>query len=202
MPLNVKQPKTVYIKFTGECPKLFQLWNDKSELYFFRYLDGKTPRIKFNIVEPGVYKSSSDYAISKIVPIETPSTYPKLPPAQRSRFKDVTYVFNPNLQGTPARIFTDTGIVEHSPLYYSYPKPIRLFIDLHESGHLFYSSEIYCDLWALINYLRMGYNRSMAYYTLAQILKVTPANIERLKYLLTQIDATQENTNSELIKNM
>lgn len=202
MPLNVKSPKTVYIKFTGELPKLFQLRNDIGELYYFRYLDGRTPRIKFNIVEPGTYKGSCDFATSKVVPIETPQTYPTLPPAQRSRFKELTYVFNKDLTGTPARIFTDSGIVEHSPEYYSFPKPIRLFIDLHESGHLFYSNEIFCDLWALVNYLRMGYNRSMAYYTLAQILKVTPANVERLKFLLTQIDVTQEANNSDVIKNM
>ena len=175
-------------------PRKFCLFNKAGELYYFRYLDGKTPRIKFNIVEPDEYSGNTPFDVVKTTAIETPETYPKLPPAERDRWKDLKFVYNPNLKGTPARIFSDSGVVEHSPEYYEYPKPIRLFLDLHESGHLLYKTEEYCDLWALINYLRMGYNRSMAYYTLYHILRRTSANLDRLNFLLSQIQITQNGT--------
>ena len=192
MQLRVSNPATIYIRFTGEFPRYFALSDSKDKLYYFRYLDGKTPRIKFNIVTPDVYTGNYPFEVLKITAIQTPDRYPVLPPAQRNRFKEPEFVYNPGLVGTPARIYTDTGIIEHSKEYYSYPQPVRLFIDLHETGHFFYSTEEYCDMWALVNYLRMGYNRSTAYYTLYKILKYSAANISRLEFLLTQIDITKD----------
>ncbi len=189
--LNVNSPCTVYIKFTGEQPKLFKLFNSKHGLYHFRYLNGKTPRIKFNIPDEGIYKGNVPFDVLKIVPIEIPDMYPELPSPERDRWKDVSMSYNPNLYDTPVRIFTETGLIETGPKYYEYPAPIRLFLLLHEQGHLFYKTEEYCDMWALVNYLRMGYNRSMAYYALSNILKNTPHNMYRLKCAFENIQKTQ-----------
>lgn len=106
-------------------------------------------------------------------------------------------MLNKNLEGTPARIYTDTGIIEVSTSFISFPPPVRLFLLLHETGHFLYVTEEYCDLWALINFLRMGYNRSTAYYTLDKILSRSPQNIDRIKFLLTQISV---NTGQDLNK--
>lgn len=176
-------------------PLCFTLTGEENGLYYFRHLPPGTPRIKLNIVDPDTYEGNVPFDIVKNVAVETPEQYPELPPAERKRYKDVKFIYNKNLTGTPARIFTNTGIIEHSAEYYTYPKPIRLFIDLHEEGHLFYATEQYCDLWALISYLRMGYNRSMAFYTLYSILGQSAQNIKRLEFLLTQIKITADASN-------
>lgn len=188
MLLNVNNPSTVYIQFSG-CPRYFCVYDEKGRIYYFRFMDGKTPRIKFNIPDPGKYTGDRQFMITRIVDIELPASYPELPPAERDRWKDVTFVYNPELKGTPARIFTETGVIEHSPQWYSYPPPIRLFLDLHEMGHMLYKTEMYCDLYALVNFLRMGYNRSTAYYAMDKILSRSQENIDRIKFLLTQIVA-------------
>ena len=188
MQLKTNNPSTVYVDFsTTTLPKYFCLYDSKGRIYYFRFMDGKTPRIKFNLPDPDTYTGNISFHVYKTTDIQLPDSYPALPPAERNRWKEPTFVFNPDLTGTPARIFTDTGVIEHSPQYYTYPPPVRLFLDLHESGHFLYTTEMYCDLWALVNFLRMGYNRSTAYYTLDKILSRTSENIDRLKFLLTQI---------------
>lgn len=176
---------------------MFCLYDDRNRIYYFRYLDGKTPRIKFNVPDTGVFHTDTPFRLCKMTSIETPSSYPILPPAERDRWKDVQVVVNPELDGTPARIFSDTGVIEVSNSFSSFPPPVRLFLLLHETGHMIYKSEEYCDLWALINFLKMGYNRSTAYYTLDKILSRSQENIERIKFLLTQITA---NTGQDLNK--
>lgn len=187
MQINVSKPCTIYIHFKNESPRIFNLYDSAGDKYFFRYLDGKTPRIKFNVPDIGSY-TGNNFDILKVVPIEIPNTLPRLPAANRDRWKKTTLKFNPHLQDTPCRIFTESGIIEISHYFYSLPKPIRLFLLLHEKGHFFYTSEFDCDLYALVNYLRMGYNRNMAFYSLASILKRSNSETNRIKMLLKHIN--------------
>jgi hypothetical protein len=164
-------------------------------LYYFRHLPPGTPRIKFNIVDPDSYSANVPFDIVKVTAIQTPEQYPALPAAERDRFKDVTFKYNPNLTGTPARIYSKSGVIEHGPDYMSFPRPVRLFIDLHEQGHLLYKTEEKCDLWALVNFLRMGYNKSTAFYALHNVLNSTPQNIKRLDNLLHNINISSDANN-------
>jgi hypothetical protein len=109
-------------------------------------------------------------------------------------------------------------VIELSREFYDLAKPIRVFILLHELGHFYFGitdadvakansmkdgkewlkqkadeSETKCDLFALVNYLKMGYNRSMAFYALSKVLKKSKANETRLKALLDNIQKTQSN---------
>jgi hypothetical protein len=162
-------------------PKLFLLCDADGNTYYFRYLDGKTPRIKFNIPDTGSYTGNVDYDIVKICSIEIPSTFPKLPPADRDRIKSTTVIYNPDLQGTPARIYTDSGVIEVGKRFLELIKPVQRFLLWHEKGHLFYSEEENCDMYALVNFLREGYNQSTGYYALSKVLKVSAQNIDRIK---------------------
>jgi hypothetical protein len=158
--------------------------------YYFRYLDGKTPRIKFNVPDPGEYETNVPIEVVKTVPIEIPEKYPRLPPADRDRWKPVTEWYNPEMDKgttTPIRIYTEPGIIEFGDRFLSYISPIKKFLKLHEYGHLFYSSEENCDMYALVNFIRMGYNQSTAYYALSHILSRSQTNVERLKTLLNNI---------------
>lgn len=172
-------------------PRLFCIYDAAGNLHYFRHLDGKTPRIKFNLPECGRFSFDCPVIILKIVPIEIPTMWPELPKADRDRYKQMNIVYNPDLKGTPARIFTDTGLVEVSDSFLAHPPTIRKFLLLHEQGHFFYSKEEDCDLWALVNYLRLGYNRSMSYYALTFILSRSPENVNRLKSALNNIQRTQ-----------
>lgn len=219
--MTITKPCTVYVRFVDEIPKKFILTNSLGEIYYFRYTAGKFPRIKFNILHPDEYFSNVPIEVVKKVPVEIPKDLPAYPePERNGLFKNnFSIVDNFSLENTPARIFTKQGVIEVSRMYYDLPKPIRAFLLLHEIGHFFYGvtdsdieyansitngeqwlkdkaqkSEEKCDLFALINYLEMGYNRSMAFYALSHILKHSKENEERLKSALNNIQQTQTKT--------
>jgi hypothetical protein len=169
-------------------PKLFLLMDRAGEVYYFRYLDGKTPRIKFNIPDTGIYIGNVPFEVVKTDTIEIPKRFPRLPDADRDRWKSVKLVHNPAMKTTtPIRIYTDSGIIEASDKFFNLIRPVRIFLFLHEKGHLFYSKEEDCDMYALVNFLRMGYNQSTAYYTLRNVLSRTDENIKRLKTIFNNI---------------
>jgi hypothetical protein len=193
MLLNVSKPQTIYIKFVGASPSQFVLKEKGGRLYFFRHLAGKFPRIKFNIPDPGEYYSPNNFEITKVVSIETPESYPILPKAERDRWKKAEPRFNPKFSGT-ARIYSDTGIIELGQAFYKLPKPIQVFLYYHELGHFFYKTEDYCDAYALMNFLRLGYNRSTGFYALSHVLSRSPANIARIRNMFNLIQKTQKTT--------
>ena len=209
---------TVYGSFVGNMPRTFTLHNSKGELYYKRSLDGRTPRIKFNILHADDYTPNVPFEVLKISELELPDQLPELPDYTRNRVKDVTITFNPNLTGTPARIHTKTGVIERSPLFFGMTKPLRVFILLHEVGHFYYGvnnddlenarrlnpsdannflrtkmlkGEKDCDAFAFVHFLRMGFNRSTAFQALKEVLKDSPYKNERLNSILNYIKHSQ-----------
>ncbi len=187
MQIKINKPETIYIKFIGNLPKKFELRNEKGELYFERYLDGKTPRIKFNIPTEGIYKTANNIEIVKRNDIEIPNLYFTLPKYERNRIKDFTIIDNPNLHNTPARIFTHEGIIEKGSQFYKYTQPMKVFFLLHEVGHFYYKTEEYCDLFALVHFLQMGYNMSTAMYALTNVLRRNKQNRDRVLFIYKQM---------------
>lgn len=190
----VNKPSTIYVQFAENMPRFFLVSNAQED-YYFRYLDGKTPRIKFNIPDPGQYETNVPVNVVKIVPIEIPDHGAVLPPANRDRWKDVTMVYNPDfdkITSTPIRIFTEPGIIEYGDRFKSFIKPIQTFLVLHEKGHFFYSDEDKCDFYALVNFVRMGYNQSTGLYSLSHILHRSPQKVQRLKSLLNNIQKIRQ----------
>jgi hypothetical protein len=198
--MTINKPVTVFIRFIHELPMKFILSNERGEVVFFRYLDGRTPRIKFNILEPGEYSGNVAFEVLKKEQLQKPFNLPDLPQPERNRRKDFKLVDNFSLIGTPARIYSEgydgnsQPVIELSRSYYDYPKAIQDFILEHEKGHLLYKTEEKADLYALVNCLKKGHNRSMCFYALSHILKKSPANMERLKSLLNNIQKTQNNS--------
>lgn len=220
--MQIAKNSTVYIRFTATPPRKFTLYDDRGQAYYWRYMDGRTPRIKFNIVHGGNYTGSDPFEVVKIVSIELPEDLPTLPVPTRDRVKDVSIVDNPTLSGTPARIFTQgekAGTVERGPNFYRFPKPLRLFFLLHEIGHLYYGvndedmrianglskeeggkyifekkmqGEKNCDAYALYHFLKMGFNRSTAFYALSHVLRMTNGNKDRMNSLINHIQTTQD----------
>lgn len=208
----------MYIRFTSGNPNLFKLFHNQFGLYYFRNLEGKAPRIKFNLPHPGIYTSDTPFEVVKVVPLEIPSHLPSLPSYERNEIKDFTIVKNPDLKA-PARVFVKDGRVETGRMFEDLPKPIKAFVILHEIGHFFYGitdkdiqkantmpdneardhisykrneSEKKCDLYAMNHYLMMGYNRCMAYYALKSVLSRSQNNVDRVKQLVNNIQKTQQ----------
>jgi hypothetical protein len=195
--MQITKPCTVFVRFVHELPLKFVLINEQGKVYYFRYLDGKTPRIKFNILDAGYYDSNVPFEVVKKTEIEKPFNLPSLPTPDRERRKDFLVTENFSLVNTPARIFTQgydgksAPVIELSSKFSDYPKAIQDFIFFHEQGHLMYSKEEDADVYALVKCLQKGHNRSMCFYALSHILKKSPANMERLKSLLNNIQKTQ-----------
>jgi hypothetical protein len=184
--INVKKPSTIYVKFpTGNLPKYFRVNDADGKLYFERFLNGKTPRIKFNIPFPvdTVYDIVTPCTIVKMVDIEIPTLNIDLPPFERNRVKDVQIIDNPQLNDTPARIFTYDGVIELGRKFYTFPKPMRVFFLWHEVAHLYYKTEEFCDLVAMVKFLEMGYNMSTAMYCLTNVLRRNKQNLKRIVYI-------------------
>lgn len=188
--LSITSPSTVYISFTGEMPKLFLVYSGNGVVEYFRYLDGRTPRMKFNLVETDDYTCNVPCDIIKIVPVEIPKL-PILPPAERDRYKgDPEIILDANWTVSPASNFTQDNVIVCGPAWMALIPPVRLFILLHEGGHFFYATEEYCDLFAFVSFMRMGYNKSTAFYTLSKVLRKSPQTIDRIKTLLQTIQTT------------
>lgn len=189
----IPNPSTLYIRFLNEIPKVFQFGTTSGELVYFRNVYGTIPRIKFNVPIPGDYVGNVPFDIVRIAPIEIPVlSLPVLPPANRDRWpENLQFVYNPNLD-TVARNWTNDGIVELGPRFYKLTKAQQEFIKLHEQGHFLYSGEEDCDLFALVNFVRMGYNLSTAYYTLQNDLSKSTQQVQRLKSMFDNISHIQK----------
>lgn len=185
--IHITSPSTVYISFPEEMPKLFVVTGSSGIVEYFRYLDGKTPRMKFNLPESDNYTTNVPVSVVKIVPVEIPPL-PSLPPPERDRYRgEPRIVYEPTWTISPASNFTEENLIVHGPGWKKLIPPIRLFIDLHEVGHFFYKTEEYCDLYAFVNFMRMGFNRSTAYYALDKVLKRSPQAMNRIKTIFQTI---------------
>lgn len=191
--LKISKPSTVYIHFSGPAlPNLVTVKDSDGDIYFSRVLNGHTARIKFNVPDSGQYTIEPDVRIDKIVTIELPQNLPELPPAERFFFKsEPEIIIEPELDEI-ARHYYEDGVIVVGKRWLTMPKPIRLFILLHEKWHFFYETEDYCDMAALVDFLRMGYNRSTAFYALDNYLSDTNVNRIRVKNLFNNIQKTQK----------
>ncbi len=190
---KIVKPETIYIKFLGELPRRFCIYDNRGKLYFERFLDGKTPRIKFNMPNKGFFKSPNNFEVNKRVPIEISKLDFDLPPFERNRIKDFTIIQNKSLTNTPARVYTEEGIIEVAADFNKYPYPMQRFFLLHEVGHFYYEKEEYCDLFALVQFLQMGYNMSTAMYCLTNVLKRNKQNRDRVLYIYNHLFKNKQN---------
>lgn len=148
-----------------------------------------TGDMEVNILHPDYYTFSCFCKVEDIGPIESRGENIKLCLPERFRHKPIEIRQNPYLTGTPARINTHSNpaVIEIGPQFYQYPKQIRLFILLHEYGHLFYGTEWKVDRFAVKCFLGSGFNESQAYYALAKVLKPSPQAEDRINKILLTI---------------
>lgn len=185
--LTIAEPSTVYLKNLSSCNRVNIYLQGLQLPYFFRELDCKYNCIKVNLPHVGTY-SGDNGEIESVCPIEIEPLNIKLPYPDRDRMKQFIIKHNPLLTGSPARNFTQTGIIETGTRYKTAPFPIRLFILLHEIGHFLYKNEDNCDAWAAKQFIAMGYNNSTAIYALTKVLNCeSPTNKQRILKLFNHL---------------
>lgn len=179
---------TYYISFENSAPLRFILRDEKGNIYYTRDLRGRFDKIKFNVCHTRELFANVPFVVEKVEPLQTNGESIKLPAPERTEWKDFRIVRNPDLKGTPARIFAKTGLIEIGEDFEKYPSPVRLFILLHEVGHMFYKTEWKTDLFALKIYLMLGFNESNAFYALSKVLSHSRENVDRVKRLFHSIN--------------
>ena len=160
------------------------------EIWIERDLPQGTKFINFNTLEDGEITLVNGGTITS-EPLELKPCNIRLYEPERQRARDYKIVFNPylTLQDTPARIFTlkSPAVIEIGRRYYTYPPQVRIFILLHERGHMLYQSEHKTDCWALKQYLGMGYNASQAFNALHKVLHTSEKSQYRIKKLFNEL---------------
>lgn len=113
-------------------------------------------------------------------------------------------VWVPDLPGTtPARVNHRTGVMELS-IRQMKPMPVelRLFIMLHEMGHVVLQTldEEQADAWAFQQYAEMGYSLTAAVKALTRVLNPnSPAHVHRMQLQLERALAYDREHYSNLI---
>ena len=121
-------------------------------------------KLHFNLPK-GTYETNNNiskttfkkFPLSKL---EKPNAIKKLP---KDGFK-IIYCKNPN----KCSVDNKRHIIYFDNSFKSAPRPVKMYIKLHELGHYFYSgegnkSEINCDVFAANKMLKLGYNPSQIY---------------------------------------
>lgn len=188
--MNKRLETGSYVLKLASPVSIFSLHDSSGDLYHIRRLPDGCKELSVNVVHADNYSSNCDYFISQVEPLKAGGQDIEFASVERFRIRPVKVVYNQYLQGTPARIFTlkYPAIIEVGDKFYTYPKQVRLFILLHEFGHLFYETEWKVDRFALWAFLRLGYNKSQAFYALSMVLSDTPQSHERIGKLFASLN--------------
>jgi hypothetical protein len=149
-------------------------------------MHGLADNFSLNLPTAGTYYFGEELSVRDRLHLVPNKVRFTLPEPERNRYKPFKIEFNKELKGTPARIFTQEGVIEVAPTYYKLDPPTRLFILLHELGHYFYETEWKTDTFALYYYLKLGYNKSQAFYALSKVLHPSAGNMERITRLFNK----------------
>lgn len=163
------------------------IFDNKNRLYYQR----EAKSAKVNFPKSGFYFFKNCKIINQL-PLQKNVPNFELPiPERRREVKFPKIVFNDKFN-SPARINTHESIIELGKNFKSLSIPSRLFILLHEIGHLYYTNEHYCDLFAYYHFCKLGYNNSQAFYALSKVLTLHDENLKRLKKLFEIIKYNED----------
>lgn len=136
---------------------------------------------KFNIPFSGNYEFSGKFfELHKVEPLQKWDKIITLPDRERNKTVGIKkIVIKPDMD-SPARIYTDDQVILVSDKWLAYPVEMRFFILLHEVGHFYYQEEWKCDTFAAHWFIKLGFNPSQAFESLAGVLCDSDTNDERI----------------------
>lgn len=184
--INIKGAKSVLFYNSAGLPLYVEAIKDGKK-YFYRRFKKSKRFLKINFPCAGNYYINFDYEKIKYKPLEAVNFIGSLPQKERNREKNIKVMFNPELKGTPARIYTDLGLIEIGAKFNKLSLSEKAFVLLHEYGHFFYKTEYKTDLFALYHFIRIGFNPSSAFNCLKDVLGDTPESNKRILNLYSQI---------------
>lgn len=160
-----------------------------NDVWIDRQLPGKCDIVNAYCLFDGDYYSPNSFDVVESKPLTNEGNTIELYEKERERQRPIVIQYVAGLTDTPARIFTgrNPAVIEIGDRFYSYPLPVRMFILLHEYGHLFYKSEHKTDCYALKKYLEMGLPPQMAYFALANVLHSSPQSDFRIRKIFEEL---------------
>jgi hypothetical protein len=181
----INEPSTLLMRKNRNV-RCATIYNNKGKVIYKRFFNGHADNFSLNVPTVGTYYFGQELQVRDRLHLVPNKVKFSLPEPERNKFKPFKIEFNEKLNGTPARIFTDAGVIEIGANYYKYAPPTRLFILLHELGHYFYKTEWKTDTFALYYYLKLGYNKSQAFYSLSKVLHPSEGNMKRILNLFNK----------------
>lgn len=187
--IDLKKPSTITAE--KEEAGAVQMIDKFGRLWYFR------PQMK-----AGLFKFNQPYAGRffcrgftpvKIEPLSHIRYDIDLPKFERENNPELKSIEAGLIGHSPALVFAKQGrVIIDKEKFAKMPPPVRLFVLLHEMGHRHYTTEHYCDIFALKKFLEMGFNPSTAFLSLSRILdtkegKRGTANTARIKQLFELI---------------
>lgn len=173
--MQIKVTRPVSLFFYAESPCDFIVYTN-GKMYLEKHEQG---RVKINLPISGKYEVKTRAQFLEQKPIEKTVFWYDLPKPDRDVPFNIKKFFLENNQDSPARNYKSKGIITVNKKFMSLPIEQRMYILLHEAAHHYYSEEILCDLWALNEFLEMGFNGSQAFLALFGVLNCDAANPER-----------------------
>ncbi len=187
--INLAENKTVCISFKGLCNG-FAVVRNGNKYHNRTFESGMLSEAKFNAIGNGVFEVISsqpfDIYCKKLDVFDLSKI--EIPTRERSEFKPYKIVENFDLYNTPARINISKGVIETGQKFKYLNEQQQQFILLHEIGHFYYTTEFKCDVFAMYNLLKKGYNKSQAYSALKDVLSRNPQNTERIKIIFDNLN--------------
>lgn len=100
--------------------------------------------------------------------------------------KEAFFTFKPSIY-SPAMMNRFTGERFVNEELFTFPIEWQNFILEHETGHNFYQTEKYCDLYALKAHIKKGFNASQCLECLKFVLSDSPEKEERVSFIEQKI---------------
>ena len=143
---------------TGYCSKdsPVLIYEKKRKKLFYYHKGNENGRFFFNLPKGEYYTSNNIERCGEPIPVNLP----KLPPPEKQKTLpkkvNVSFLENPN----KASILVDKHKIFVDPKIMKLPLPSIVFVLFHEIGHYYYKDEKKCDLFAVREMLKRGFNPS------------------------------------------
>lgn len=165
--------------------KFLRIYDGQGRLFYFFDMKPGRHDLHFNL-PPGVYTTNNNVRRGSVRKYKLPS----LPKKERSytppRELKISYANNPN----KATIDVTRGTVVLDYSIQNLSRPQKVYILYHEKGHHFYATEHYCDLYAMRQMLRDGFNPSQIARSIAGALGNTHLSNERKDFIVGHCEKT------------
>jgi len=142
--------KTGFKSIDGERVKIYRSpkYSDAENMYDY------TPKGTFNLPSGTYY---TDNKLKQCKPVNFSLVLPKFERNEKPKNLKIVGGNHPH----KCIVYRGRNLIVYDKSYFSKLKPIeKLFVLAHELGHYKYETELYCDLYAANELLKIGYNPS------------------------------------------